>query len=330
MDLRTTYMGLDLKNPLVPAASPLTSKADKCRQLEDAGASAIVLQSLFEEQVIAESKELSHFMMHGTESFAEATTYLPDMEYGYLGSESYLEFIRELKESLDIPVIASLNGVTTGGWLDYATMMEHAGADAIELNVYFVATDLETSSIAVEEMYLSLLAETKMTVKIPVAMKLSPYFTSVANMAHRIDETGADAIVLFNRFYQPTIDLDELVVRPDLALSTPFESRLPLRWIGILYGRIKASMGATKGIHSHFEVLKMLMAGADVVMPASVLLQKGIPHLTSMLEGMKQWMEEKEYESVNQMKGSMSQRSVADPAAFERANYLKTLHSWKD
>jgi len=329
MDLRTSYMGLDLKNPLVPAASPLTGEEGTCKELEDAGASAIVLPSLFEEQIIKDSQELSHYMVYGTESFAEATTYLPEMEYSYLGPESYLELIRKLKESLEIPVIASLNGVTTGGWIDYARLIEDAGADGIELNVYFVATDLDISSAAVEEMYLSILSETKMTVKIPVAMKLSPYFTSVANMVYRLDEAGADAIILFNRFYQPTIDLDKLEVRPDLALSTPFEIRLPLRWIGILYGRIKASLGATKGIHSHFEVLKVLMAGADVAMPASALLQNGVPHLGAMLTGMQEWMEEKEYDSVTQMKGSMSQRSVPDPAAFERANYLKTLHSWK-
>jgi len=329
MNLQTTYMGLELKSPLVPAASPLTGEFDKCRELEDAGASALVLPSLFEERVIRDSQELSHHMVYGTESFAEAMTYLPEMETDYLGPESSLELIRILKESLEIPIIASLNGVTTGGWIDYAKLMEEAGADGIELNVYFVATDLETSSAAVEEMYLSILSETKMTVKIPVAMKLSPYFTSVANMAHRLDEAGADALVLFNRFYQPTIDLDELEVRPDLELSTPFESRLPLRWIGILNGRINASLGATKGIHSHLEVLMMLMAGADVTMPASALLEKGTSHLGVMLKGMQEWMEEKEYESVAQMKGSMSQRSVADPAAFERANYLKTLHSWK-
>ena len=328
MDLTTTYMGLELKNPLVPAASPLTGRVDTCRELEDSGAAAIVLPSLFEERIIRDSQELSHHMVHGTESFAEATTYLPDLDTSYLGPESYLDLIRKLKESLDIPVIASLNGVTTGGWIDYAKLMEDAGADGIELNVYFVATDLETSSAAVEEMYLSVLSETKMTVRIPVAMKLSPYFTSVANMAHRLDEAGADAIVLFNRFYQPTIDLEELEVRADLELSTPFESRLPLRWIGILYGRIKASLGATKGIHSHEEVLKMLMAGADVTMPASALLKNGASHLGVMLDGLQEWMEEREYDSISLMKGSMSQRSVADPLTFERANYLKTLHSW--
>ncbi len=330
MDLRTTYMGLELRNPLVPSSSPLTQYVDKCRQLEDAGAAAVVVHSLFEEQLTHESLELSYHLTHGTESFAEAMTYFPDLNSDeYLGPEEYLKHIRSLKEALEIPVFGSLNGVTPSGWVEYAKMIEEAGADGLELNVYYVATDLQLPSLEVEQLYLDILAETKKQVKIPIAMKLSPYFSSMADMARRLDEGGADALVLFNRFYQPNIDLDELEVRPDLVLSTPSESRLPLRWIAILFGHINASLGATTGVHTHLDVLRMLMAGADVTMMASALLLNGVRHLSTVLSDLQDWMVEKEYTSVEQLKGSMSQKSVANPAAFERANYIKTLHSWK-
>jgi dihydroorotate dehydrogenase (fumarate) len=330
MDLRTTYMGLELRNPLVPSSSPLTQYVDKCRQLEDAGAAAVVVHSLFEEQLTHESLELSYHLTHGTESFAEAMTYFPDLNSDeYLGPEEYLNHIRALKEALEIPVFGSLNGVTPGGWVEYAKMIEEAGADGLELNVYYVATDLQLPSLEAEQLYLDILAETKKQVKIPIAMKLSPYFSSMADMARRLDEGGADALVLFNRFYQPNIDLDELEVRPDLVLSTPSEGRLPLRWIAILFGHINASLGATTGVHTHLDVLRMLMAGADVTMMASALLLNGVRHLSTVLSDLQDWMVEKEYTSVEQLKGSMSQKSVANPAAFERANYIKTLHSWK-
>jgi dihydroorotate dehydrogenase (fumarate) len=322
-------MGLELRNPLVPNSSPLTADLDRCKQLEDAGASAIVTHSLFEEQFLHESQEISHHMQHGTESFAESLTYFPDMGDDYLGPAEYLEHIKGLKESLDIPVFGSLNGVTTGGWVEYSRQIEEAGADGIELNVYYIATDLSIPSSEVEQLYLDILAEVKRHVKIPVAMKLSPYFSSLADMARRLDEAGADALVLFNRFYQPNIDLDELEVVPDLTLSTPFAGRLPLRWVAILYGRLGCSLGASSGVHTHLDVLRMLMAGANVTMMASALLMNGIRHLDTVLKDLQNWMVEKEYTSVAQMKGSMSQMAIADPAAFERANYIKTLHSWK-
>jgi dihydroorotate dehydrogenase (fumarate) len=330
MDLRTTYMGLELRNPLVPSSSPLTQDLDKCRQLEDAGAAAVVVHSLFEEQITHESHELSFHMTRGTESFAEALTYFPDLAGDeYLGPGEYLEHIRRLKEALEIPVFGSLNGVTPGGWVEYAKMIEEAGADGLELNVYYVATDLRRSAAEVEQLYLDILTETKKQVKIPVAMKLSPYFSSLADMARRLDEAQADALVLFNRFYQPTIDLESLEVRPDLVLSTSAEGRLPLRWIAILFGRLDAGLAASTGVHTHLDVLRLLMAGADVTMMASALMLNGVRHLSTVLSDLQDWMVEKEYTSVEQMKGSMSQQAVADPAAFERANYIKTLYSWK-
>lgn len=328
MDLKTSYMGLELRNPLVPASSPLTEDLDKCKELEDAGAAAIVLPSLFQEQIMHESEELSRRMLEGTDSFPEALTYFPDFESGYMGPETYLEHIRKAKDALDIPVIASLNGITTGGWVDYSRLMQEAGADALELNVYFLPTDPTMSSSAVEELYISILAETKLAINVPIAMKLSPYFSAIANMAVKLDETGVDALVLFNRFYQPNIDLDELEVKPDLVLSTQFASRLPMRWIAILYGRIEASLAATQGIHSHEDVIRLLMAGADITQLAAVLLKNGTAYLGTILNDLQTWMEEREYDSVTQMKGSMSHRSVTDPAAFERANYMKTIHSW--
>ncbi|MFC1544101.1 dihydroorotate dehydrogenase-like protein [Gemmatimonadota bacterium] len=329
MDLSTTYMGLELRNPIVPSSSPLTADFDKCRQLEDAGAGAIVCHSLFEEEFLHESHEMSHYMQHGTESFAESLTYFPDMTDEYLGPEGYLEHIRKLKEALEIPVIGSLNGITTGGWIQHAQQIEEAGADGLELNVYYIATDLSIPSSEVEQLYLDILAAVKKHVKIPVAMKLSPYFSSMADMARRLNEAGADALVLFNRFYQPSIDLDALEVIPDLVLSTPFAGRLPLRWIAILYGRIRSDLAATSGIHTHLDVLRMLMAGAKITMTASALLLNGIGYLGTMLKDLEEWMVEQEYTSVGQMQGSMSQMAIADPAAFERANYIKTLHSWK-
>jgi len=325
MDLSTTYMGLRLKNPLVPSAGPLTADLDSIRQLEDAGASAVVLHSLFEEQLKHEAAALDHHLSAGTESFAESLSYFPEPHEFRLGPEEYLEHIRKAKAAVDIPVIASLNGVSVGGWTDYARQMQQAGADALELNVYLVATDVNLTAAAVEAQYLDILAAVKRVVTIPVAMKLSPFFSATGAMCRRLDEAGADGLVLFNRFYQPDIDLEKLEVFPNLVLSTPHEMRLPLRWIAILYKRIRASLAATTGVATAHDVLKLVMAGADVTQLCSVLLRKGPGELRVILNELTAWMQEHEYESLAEMKGSMSQCAVADPAAFERANYLRIL-----
>jgi len=329
MDLTTKYMGLKLKNPIVPSASPLSQSVDTVKAMEDAGASAVVVYSLFEEQISHESGELDHYLSVGTDSFAEALSYFPEQEKFHLGPEQYLNHIAKLKKAVDIPIIGSLNGVSTGGWIKYAQNIEQAGADALELNVYYVATNKNITGSEVENMYVDVLKEVKKNLKIPVAIKLSPFFTSMSNMARKLDHAGADALVLFNRFYQPDFDLDKLEVVPNLLLSTNWEMRLPLRWIAILHGNVKASIGATTGIHNHNDVLKMMMAGADVAMMASELLLNGIVRITQILDGMIKWMEEKEYSSIDLMKGSMSQMKIAQPAAFERANYMKTLQSYK-
>ena len=329
MDLSTTYLGLALKNPIVPSASPLSHTLDGMKRLEDAGASAIVMYSLFEEQIAHESAELNHYLSYGTESFAEALTYFPEADDYNLGPEEYIEHLHKAKQSLGIPVIGSLNGISTGGWVKFAKRIAEAGADAIELNVYYIPTDPNLAGSDVEDRYLEVLRAVKETVKIPVAMKLSPFFSSMANMAHRLDAAGADGLVLFNRFYQPDIDLETLEVTPNVILSTPQALRLPLRWVAILHGRVKASLAATSGIHGTQDVLKMLMAGADVTMMCSALLRHGPQRIAQVLTELDQWMLEHEYVSVKQMKGSMSQKSVADPAAFERANYMKALNSYK-
>jgi dihydroorotate dehydrogenase (fumarate) len=328
MDLSTTYMGLKLRNPLVPSASPLSANLGAIRQMEDAGAAAVVLHSLFEEQIRHEAEELDHHLTHGTESFAESLSYFPAMEEYRLGPDEYLEHIGKAKAAVDIPIIASLNGVTVGGWIDYAKKMEAAGADALELNVYFVAANPSLSGRVVESLYEDILKAVKKTVRIPVALKLSPFFSGMAAIASRLDSAGADGLVLFNRFYQPDIDLEKLEVIPDLALSCPHEMRLPLRWIAILYGHVKASLAATTGISTGNDVVKMVMAGADVTQLCSVLLRNGVEDLAIILDDLKVWMEEHEYESIEQMKGSMSQKSCPDPAAFERANYMKALSSY--
>ncbi len=329
MDLSTTYLGLKLKNPLVPSASPLSRNVDNIKRLEDAGASAVVMHSLFEEQISFEASELDHFLSHGTESYAEALSFFPEADEYNVGPDEYLEHIRAAKESSSIPIIGSLNGVSTGGWIDYAKKIEDAGADALEMNVYFVPTDAKLASPDVEKLYLDILAAVKKNIKIPVAMKLSPFFSSVSNFCKQLDEAGADGLVLFNRFYQPDINLENLEITPNLVFSTPFEMRLPLRWIAILYGNIKASMAATTGIYTGQDAIKMLMAGADVTMLCSALLTHGIDRVGMILSQMQQWMEENEYESVDMMKGSMSQKSCPEPAAFERANYMKALHSFE-
>jgi len=329
MDLSTTYLGLTLRTPLVPSASPLSEEIDNIKRMEDAGASAVVLYSLFEEQIVQERFELHDRLTQGTESFAEALTYFPQPPQFHLGPEDYLNHIRKAKAAVAIPVIASLNGTSIGGWTSYAQQMQQAGADALELNVYYVPTDMELSVDHIEQTYVDILTAVKSVVTVPVALKLGPFFSNMARMARRLDQAGADALVLFNRFYQPDIDLEALEIRPRVLLSTPQALRLPLTWIGILYGRIRAKMAATSGIHHAADVLKMLMVGADVAMLCSALLKHGVEHIRAVEQGMRQWMEEHEYESVQQMKGSMSQQNCANPAAFERALYISTLQSYR-
>lgn len=329
MDLSTNYLGLHLKNPIVASASPLSRTLDSMKRLEDAGASAIVMYSLFEEQIAHETAELNHYLSYGTESFAESLTYFPESQEYNLGPDEYIDLVRAAKEKLSIPIIGSLNGISVGGWIEYAKKIEQAGADALELNVYYIPTDPELTGQEVEDRYLEVLHAVKQAVKIPVAMKLSPFFSSMAAMAKRLDTAGANGLVLFNRFYQPDIELETLEVVPGVVLSTPMAMRLPLRWIAVLYGKIKANLAATSGIHTAHDVIKMLMAGADVTMMCSALLKHGPQHVTTVLAEVRQWMLEHEYVSVSQMKGSMSQKSVADPAAFERANYMKALNQYK-
>jgi dihydroorotate dehydrogenase (fumarate) len=329
MDLTTKYLGLELKNPIVPSASPLSKTVERVKMLEDAGAAAVVVYSLFEEQIQHEDNEFEHYMSYGTESFAEALTYFPKPAEYTMGPEEYLKHISNLKKAVSIPVIGSLNGVSKGGWMKYAKLIEEAGADALELNVYYVASNIEDDGAKVEEIYIRDLRAIKSTVKIPVAIKLSPYFSSVGNVAKKLDEAGADGLVLFNRFYQPDIDLEKLEVVPNLELSTSNELRLPLRWIATLYGKVKANLAATSGIHTYQDVLKAMMVGSDVAMVCSELLANGVHRITEILKDLEEWMEKNEYSSIDMMKGSMSQKSVADPAAFERANYMKALNSYK-
>lgn len=329
MDLSTRYMGMKLRTPLVPSASPLSENLDNIKRMEDAGASAVVLYSLFEEQVTREREALDYHLTHGTESFAESLSYLPAPEVFRSGTEGYLEKIQKAKKAVGIPIIASLNGVSIGSWVDFAKKIEEAGADALELNVYFIPTDTTQSSAEIEQTYIDILKAVKYVVTIPVALKLSPYFSNMAAMARRCDEAGANALVLFNRFYQPDMDLENLEIRTNVLLSTPQALRLPLRWVAILFGRVKADMAATSGVHTHEDVLKTLMAGANVAQLCSVLLQRGIGHIREIESGMVEWMEKHEYASVNQMRGSMSQQSCADPSAFERAQYMHSVLSYK-
>jgi dihydroorotate dehydrogenase (fumarate) len=329
MDLTTNYLGLTLKNPIVPSAGPLSRSLDSMKKLEDAGAAAIVMYSLFEEQIAHETAEVEHYLSYGTESFPEALTYFPEPSDYNLGPEEYVELIRKAKESLEIPVIGSLNGISVGGWMEYAKKIESAGADALELNVYYIPTDPRLTAADVEDRYAEILQTVKQNVRIPIAMKLSPFFSSFAHTAQRLVTAGANGLVLFNRFYQPDIDLETLDVKSGVKLSTPFALRLPMRWIAILHGTVDASLAATSGIYSAEDVLKMVMAGADVTMMCSALLLHGHGHITKVLKNLELWMLEHEYLSIRQMKGSMSHKSVADPAAFERANYMKALNSYK-
>jgi dihydroorotate dehydrogenase (fumarate) len=328
LDFTTRYLGLELKNPLVASASPLSKKVDSVRRLEDAGVAAVVMYSLFEEQITHEGQELDHYLERGTHSYAESLSYFPDLDYYNLGPEPYLEHLHRIKQAVSIPVIGSLNGVSSGGWVEYAYKIEQAGADALELNIYYLPTDIDLSGAELEETYVNLVRDIRARVKLPIAVKLSPFFTSIPNMAKRFVQAGANGLVLFNRFYQPDFDLDELKVIPDLELSASHELRLPLRWIAILYGRIAADFALTSGVHTARDVLKAMMAGASVAMMASELLAHGFGRPLQILAEIQRWMEENEYESIAQMKGCMSQRAVAEPAAFERANYMKALNSF--
>jgi len=327
VDLRTRYLGLELAHPIVASASPLTGSIDGLRRLQDAGVAAVVLKSLFEEQIEHEEMAAHNLMMYGAELSPEAHGFFPELKYS-TGPDSYLELVREAKRDLRVPVIASLNGYTSGGWTEIARRCQEAGADAIELNVYFLAASIDDTSAEVEQRYVDLVASVTKQVSIPVAVKVAPYFSAMANMAARLARAGAKGLVLFNRFLQPDILLDELEVAPHLVLSTSDELRLALRWIAILRGRVDASLAATGGAHTPEDVLKLLLAGADCVMLASSLLTRGPNHIGALVKGIEAWMNEREYASVTQMKGSLSQESCPDPDAFERANYMKALRSY--
>jgi dihydroorotate dehydrogenase (fumarate) len=328
MDLTTKYLGLQLRTPLVPSASPLSEDIDNIRRMEDAGASAVVLYSLFEEQLRQDRLELNESMERGTGSFAESLTYFPEPEEYHLGPEEYLKHIAKAKLATRIPIIASLNGSSAGGWTQYARLIQQAGADAIELNIYYIPTELDLSGAEVEQTYLDILHAVKSEVTIPVAVKLSPFFSNFANMARRFDVAGADGLVLFNRFYQPDIDLESLEVKPNILLSTPMAMRVPLRWIALLYGRIRPNLAATSGVHRAADVVKMLMAGADVTMLCSVLIRHGVQQIAAIERDLVAWMEEHEYLSVKQLRGSLSQKNSGNPSAFERAQYMRAISTF--
>ena len=329
MNLTTKYMGLELKNPIVASAGPLSETAGGIKQLEDAGAAAVVMFSLFEEQLQQEAASLDRQLTDNTESYAEALSYFPQVGDYRVGPEQYLEILHQATQRVQIPIIGSLNGISAKGWTEYARKMQDAGAKGIELNLYYIPADPKLSALAVEKRKIAVVQEVKAAVTIPVAVKLSPYFTSMASLARKMKRAGADALVLFNRFYQPDFDIEELTVSPTLHLSTAEEIRLPLRWIAMLRGQLRISLAATSGVQTYVEVVKYLLAGADVVMTTSALLQHGPGHITTLLNGLQQWMEAKEYKSVKQMRGAMSQKNVADPTAFERANYIKILEKFK-
>jgi len=328
IDLSTRYLGLRLASPLVASASPLCESIDNIRAMEDAGAGAVVLHSLFEEQLDVESTHLDRYLSHGGESYAEALEYFPDLTGYNLGPDGYLEHVRRAKEAVGIPIIGSLNGVSSGGWIEFAKKIEQAGADALELNVYYVPTDPLFTGAQVEQMYLDLVRDVKASVAIPVAVKVGHGFTAFANVARHLDLAGADGLVLFNRFYLPDFDLEQLEVTPKLTLSHPHELLVRLHWVAILYGRLRADLAVTGGVHGSAQVLKAMMAGARVAMMTSALLQNGIAYLTRVRSDVLEWMDAHEYVSIGEMQGSMSYQSVAEPAAFERANYMKVLSSY--
>ncbi len=328
IDLSTKFLGLKLKNPLVVSASPLSKDVANIKKMEDAGAAAVVLHSLFEEQINLESNELDRFLSFGTDVSAEALDMFPDMSSYNIGPEQYLEHIRKAKAAVGIPVIASLNGISSGGWTRYAKLMEQAGADALELNIYYLPTDPELSSAAIEKMHVDLVSSVKKSVKIPVAVKLGPYFSAFANLAKELDRAGANGLVIFNRFYQPDFDLENLEVVPNLVLSRSNELKLRIHWAAILFGKINADIGITGGVHTAEDLIKCMMSGARVAMTTSMLLEQGIPYVGAVLSRVMRWMQDHQYDSITQMQGSMSQKNVAQPAAFERGNYMKVLSSY--
>ena len=328
IDLSTRYLGLSLASPLVASASPLSESVDGVRRLEDAGAAAIVLHSLFEEQIVRESDHLDHSLWHGTDSFAESLTYFPDLAHYKLSGDAYLEHVRKARAVAGVPIIASLNGVSAGGWTTYASRLEEAGADALELNVYDIPTDPDLGADRLEAAYADLVRELRARVSIPLAVKLGPFLTAPAHLARRLARAGASGLVLFNRFYQPDFDLERLEVVPSLTLSTSQELLLRLHWVAILHGRVDADLAVTGGVHTGTDVIKAMMAGARVAMTTSALLRQGVEHLSVMRAEVIEWMEAHEYASIAEMQGSMSYRSVGDPAAFERANYMKVLGSY--
>jgi dihydroorotate dehydrogenase (fumarate) len=328
VDLTTTYLGLKLKNPLVASPSPLSEKVENVKRMEEAGVAAVVMYSLFEEQIIHESLELDYFLTRGTESFAEALTYFPNIGKFTLAPEKYVETLKKTKLAVNIPVLGSLNGVSSGGWIEYGRKIQDAGADALELNLYYLPVDLDLTSSQLEDNYLKLVSDVRAGISIPLAVKLAPFFTALPNFAKRLVEAGADGLVLFNRFYQPDLDLENLEVVPNLVLSNSDELRLPLRWIAILYGKVKADLALTSGVHTPEDAIKAIMAGANVAMSTSALLKRGSNAIQYILTGMEEWLVAHDYESIKQMRGSMSQGAVAEPAAFERANYMKVLNSF--
>ena len=329
MDLSTKYLGMNLRTPLVVSASPLSESLDNIKKMEDCGASAVVLYSLFEEQFERDDRELFHHTMEGSESFAEATSYVPNHEEYRTGPDEYLDLLIKAKMAVNIPIIASLNGYSMGGWTQFARMLQEAGADALELNIYYIPTDLNMTGEQVEQNYIDTMQQVREKVRMKVAVKLSPYFSNLVHFAQRLDKAGADGLVLFNRFYQPDIDLEKLEVIPNIVLSKSYDMRLPLRWIAMLKGKVKADLAATSGIHTGWDVLKMMMVGADVAMLNSILLKKGLNEIKSIEKTMVQWMEEHEYESVKQMQGSMSAQNVPSPEKFERAQYMKALSKFE-
>jgi len=330
LDLSTTYLGLNLKNPLVASASPMSKKVERAQRLEEAGIAAIVMYSLFEEQIIHESLELDHFLTSHADSSAEAMNYLPDSGTYAIGPRKYVENLTALKKAVGIPVIGSLNGVSKGGWIEYARHIQDAGADALELNLYYIPADPALAAADIESAQADLVAAVKASIRIPLAVKLSPYYASLPHFAKRLVDAGADGLVLFNRFYQPDFDLENLEVIANLDLSTSSDLRLPLRWVSILYGQVDADLALTSGVHTAQDALKAMMAGAKVAMMASNLLHNGERVVATLLNELGWWVRTHEYESIRQMQGSMSRKSVREPAAFERANYMKVLNSWKD
>lgn len=329
MDLSTTYLGLKLPHPIMPGASPMVDKIDLVKRMEDAGAAAIVMHSLFEEQLMREELATYHHIDVHSDSFAEAMTYLPRPDEFNLGPDQYLEQLVRIKQSVDLPVIASLNGFTSGGWIRYAKLMQDAGANALELNVYYLATNADEAGEEVEQRTLDILKAVKQAVTIPVSIKLSPFFSSMASMAKRLDEAGADGLVLFNRFYQPDIDVESLEVEPTLKLSDSSELNLRLRWLAVVSGRVRASLAVSGGVHTHLDAVKAVMTGAHAVQVVSAILQQGPDVLRRIREGLTQWLEEHEYDSLEQMRGSMNLLRCPDASMFERANYIRILQGYK-